>query len=100
MRPLASASVIMAASTYAMNARPELGEARLDPLVPAVEMIDAIDEGFAVGDQPRDHQARRGAQIRGHHGGAGEPLDSVHQRRVALDLDLGPEAAKLLHVHE
>src|SRR6185503_19754644 len=98
MRPLASASVIMA-SIYAMNACPELGEARLDPLVPAVEMIDAIDERLAVGDQPRDDQARRGAQVRGHHGRSGEPLDSVHERRVALVLDLGPEAAKLLHVH-
>src|SRR5258706_15401376 len=100
MRPLASASVIMAASIYAMNARPELGEASLEPLVPTVEMVDALDERLAVGDQPRDHQARRSAQIGGHHGRAREPLDSVHPRRIALDLDLSPEAAKLLNVHE
>src|SRR5208283_1280043 len=35
-----------------------------EPLEPAVEMIDAVDDGFAFRRQARDDQGHRSAQVR------------------------------------
>ena len=63
-------------------------------------MVHAAHDGFALGDQAGDHQGRAGAQIGGHHRGAGEHLDAAHDRRVAVRLDVGAHAQQLGHVHE
>src|SRR6266545_517069 len=48
------------------NARAELRELLLDALVPAIEVVDAIDGRLAFGREARDHEARRGAQVGRH----------------------------------
>src|SRR4051812_49033901 len=53
----------------ALDARAERRELALEPLVAAVEVVDAVDDGLAFGHQAGDHQPGRGAQVGGHHGG-------------------------------
>jgi hypothetical protein len=62
-------------------------------------MVDAVDRRRAVGDEPGDHEARGRAKVGRHHVRAGEPRHAAHDRRRALDLDVGAEALQLLHVH-
>src|SRR5687768_443812 len=121
MRPLESAIVITArpedsikTGFYSKNgrlaARGEIADAAdsraqarelfLDPLVAAVEVIDALHGGGATRDQSRQHQARGGAQIGRHDGGPVEMGHALHDRGIALDLDVGAETLQLLHVHE
>ena len=55
---------------------------------------------LALGDQAGDHQARRRAQVGRHHGRARELVDALHDRDVAVDLDLRAQAHQLVDVHE
>src|SRR5450755_3644509 len=71
----------------AANARAQRAQLVLDALVPAVEMVNALDDGLPLGDETGDDQARGGAQIGGHHLGACQPGDSLDDRGAALDLD-------------
>ena len=57
------------------------------PVVAAVEVVDALDQRLALGDEAGDHQAGRGAQVGRHHGRARQPRHAVHDRGVAVDLD-------------
>src|SRR3954470_19404651 len=101
MRPLASARVIIAAlSRHTLDARAELAKARLDPLVAAVQVVDAIDHRPAFGDEAGDDEARRRPQVGRPDVRAGERIRALHHGRVALDVDVRAEAAQLLHVHE
>src|SRR3954451_19075526 len=78
----------------------ERAELCLERLVAAVEVIDAIDDRFAVGDQAGDHQSRRGAQVGRHDGRALQALDAAHDRAIALDRDVGAKALQLERMHE
>src|SRR5690242_2352980 len=62
MRPLARASVSIG-SGYPLDSRAEVGEALLDLLVAAIEVVDAVDDRLALGHEPGDDEARRGAQV-------------------------------------
>src|SRR6202140_2683811 len=119
MRPLDSAIVSMAMSAsqtrilaaegehadavpalgQAMNARAERGELFLDPLVTAIEVVDAIDDRLSFRDQSGDDEARGCAQIGRHDRGAGERAHALDDRRIAFDLDVGAETLQFLHVH-
>ena len=58
-------------------------------------------DGLALGDQAGDHQAGRGAQVGRHHGRARAAASTpLHDRGVALDLDVRAQAQQLVHVHE
>src|SRR5262250_3422142 len=76
------------------------GELVLEPLEAAVEMIDAVDHGVAVGRERGNHQRNRGAQVSRHYGRALEPRDALDGRGLAVEMDAGAEASQLLHVHE
>src|SRR4051794_15390782 len=52
----------------------------LEPLEAAVEVIDAIDHGVAVGRERGDHQRYRGAQVGRHYGRALEPRNALDGR--------------------
>ena len=39
------------------------GQLRLDFLIAAIDVIDAVDDGFAVGGEAGQHQGRAGAEI-------------------------------------
>src|SRR5258708_6838547 len=84
----------------ALDARPESGQLGLERLVAAVEMVDALDLRLSFGNERGDDQAGRGPQVGRHHGGALQALDASHQRRVALDRDIGPPALQLERMHE
>src|ERR1700674_5798707 len=68
----------------------------LEALEAAVEMIDPVDHGLALGGERRDAQRERGAQIGRHHGRAGEPLVPLDARGLAVEMDAGAEADHLL----
>ena len=69
-------------------------------LVAAIQVVDALHDGVAVGHQAGNHQAGRSTQVSGHHGGAGKPLHAFYQCSVALCADLRAHAVELGHVHE
>ena len=54
-------------------------------------MVDAIHGGFAFGHQAREHQGRRSAQIRGHHGATGEFRGARDDGRAAINTKIGAE---------
>src|SRR5262249_32319611 len=87
-------------SGYAFDARSELSELLLDAFIAAVEMVDAVDAGLAVGDQTGDHQARGGTQVRRHDIRALKPRHAVDDRSVAGDLDIGAQTLHFERVHE
>jgi hypothetical protein len=62
------------------------GELFFQPLEAAIEMIDAVDDGFAFGGEPRQHEADARAQIGRHHRRALEALDA---RDVAMSPSTG-----------
>src|SRR4051794_32035634 len=71
----------------------------LEALKTAVEVIDAIDHGLALGGERGDDERHRGAQIRGHHRGALELLHALDGGGLAVELDVGAEPHQLLHMH-
>src|SRR5262245_30316744 len=54
-------------SADAFDARAERAQLDLECLVAAVEVVDAIDDRLALGDQPGDHQAGGSPQVGRHH---------------------------------
>ena len=62
-------------------------------------MIDAIDNGLSVGDQPGNDQASRSAQICRHDFGARQFGHALDDRGIALNFDAGAHATQLLDVH-
>src|SRR3954452_909099 len=72
----------------------------LKPLEAAVEMIDAIDHGFAFRGEPGNDQGHRGAQIGRHHRRAAQLGNALDGGGFAIQMDAGPEPRQLLHMHE
>src|SRR5688572_33301550 len=83
----------------ALDLRPEPGQLLLDVLVATVEMVDAVDRGLAIGDQPGEDQRSRRAQVGRHHRRAAELRHAANDRGVALDTDVSAEPLQFLHVH-
>ena len=84
----------------AFDRRAAAGELVLEPLEAAVEMIDAVDHGLALGRERGDHQRHRGAQIGRHHRRALQALDALDGRGLAVEMDAGAEPRQFLHMHE
>src|ERR1700739_1617351 len=72
----------------------------LEALEAAVEVIDAVDHGLALGRERGDDEGDRRAQVGRHHRRALEPLDALDGRGLAGEGDGGAEPRQLLHVHE
>src|SRR5579863_8253791 len=72
----------------------------LDALETAIEMIDAVDDGLALGGERGDHQRHRGAQIGRHHRRAREALHALDRRLFAVERNTRAEPRQFLHVHE
>ena len=75
-------------------------ELLLDPLVAAVEVVDAGDPGLALGGEAGEDQADAGAQVGRHHRRALELLDAGHGGGAAVHLDPRAHAHQLGRVHE
>src|SRR5690348_11007216 len=76
------------------------GELVFQPLEAAVEVVDAVDHGLALGRKAGDDQRDRRAQIGRHHGRAPQPFDAFDRRGFAVKVNARPEPGELLHVHE
>src|SRR5712671_7354025 len=63
-----------------------------DALVAAVDVVDAVDGGFAAGDQGGEDQAGAGAEVRGLHGGAGKLRGAADYGAAAVDGNVGAHA--------
>src|SRR5258706_9634012 len=83
-----------------LDARAELRELFLDALVTTIEVIDPIDPRFALRDQTRDDEARRGAQVGRYDGRALQLRNAAHDRGVSRDLDIGAETLHFQCMHE
>src|SRR5271155_1799734 len=71
-----------------------------DVLVASIQVIDAVDDGLAVGDQGGKHQRGGGAQVRGEYGRGAKRSSAAYDGAAAFDLDIGAHAHKFLRVHE
>ena len=69
---------------HALDLRAELRQLFLDAFVAAIDVIDAQYICCAFCDQARQHEARRGAQIRRHDGRRRELLHAVNDRPCCL----------------
>src|SRR5690606_21169186 len=85
---------------YATDLRAQHLQFLFDALVATVYVVDAIDQGVALGDQRRNDQAGRSPQVGGHDRGTLEGLGAGDGGSVAFDLDLRAHAVHLVHVHE
>src|SRR5580765_4941884 len=75
-------------------------ELLFDALVSAVDMIDAVDNGFAVSHQRGDDQRGGSAKIGALHGGGTERRFPPNDGAMALHFDVGAHTHKLVRVHE
>ena len=83
-----------------VDVRAAAAELALQRFKAAIEVIDALDHAFALGDERRDHQRDRGAQIRRHDRRALQHRHALDDRAVAFEPDMGAETRQFLHVHE
>src|SRR3990167_1699362 len=88
IRPLERAMVSMVLARHAANLRPQQLQLLFDALVTTVDVVNAINQGVALGNQCRDHQAGRRSQVGGHDRCALETFDASDDGGVAFDLDL------------
>src|SRR5262249_61879904 len=72
----------------------------LKPLEAAIEMIDAVDDGLALGRKRRNDERDRGTQIGGHDRRTLERAHALDGGALAVELDMRSEPHQLLHVHE
>ncbi len=77
-----------------------MAELVLEALKTAVEVVDAVDHGFAAGREAGDDQRDRGAQISRHHLRALEGGNTGDGGGLAFDADVGAEAGELGDMHE
>src|SRR6266511_2521068 len=82
------------------DARAERRELLLDPLVAAVEVVDALDLGRPARGEPGEYERRRCAQVGRHHRRARERRHALHDRDLPVHRDVRAEPLQLLHVHE
>src|SRR5260370_2207198 len=69
-------------------------------LIAAINVVDAIENGFAIGDKSGNHQRSGGPQIGALDGGAAEWGLAAHDGAAAFDLDVRAHADEFLRVHE
>ena len=60
-------AAVQCSSVHAPDDGAQRGQLLFDIVVAAIDMVDAVDQRVALGDQASEHQAGRGAQIGGHH---------------------------------
>src|SRR5438093_1453832 len=73
----------------ARDRRPEGLELRLDLLVAAIDVIDAVDLGRPLGDEAGEHERRARTEVARHDGSPREPGHAPDDRARALLVDVG-----------
>src|SRR5262249_43290368 len=84
----------------AFNDRAAAHEFFLEPLKAAIEMIDAVDHGLALGCKGGNHKRHRGTEVSRHHRRALEAIDALNRCGLTVKLNARAKARKLLHMHE
>ncbi len=87
-----------AADTFNLRAAPR--QFFFQSLEAAIQMINAVDHGFALGRQTGDHQRNRRAQVGCHDLCALQALDAFDGRGLAGKRNPCPETRQFLHMHE
>src|SRR6202051_2125913 len=72
----------------------------LESFVAAVHVIDAVEDGLAVGDEGGQDERGGGAQVRAHDGGGLQRRAAAHGGGAAGDGDVRAHADQLVDVHE
>ena len=80
---------------YSLDRRPDALEFFLDALVAAIDVVDPVDERFALRRQASQDQPGRGTQVGRHDGRRRQPIDPCDNRGVALKLNIGTHALQL-----
>src|ERR1022692_4329681 len=70
-----------------------------DFFVTAVDVVDAVDDGFAIGDEGGEDQRCAGAQVTGQDGGGAERGFATDYGAAAFNLNVGAHANQFLRVH-
>src|SRR5271170_5676562 len=90
IRPFDNAMLIMPmrsslpASVDPLDAAAQRAQLLLERFVAAVQVIDAVDDRFALRRQAGEHEACRGTQVGCHHLRSGKPFDAFDHRDIAL----------------
>ena len=87
-------------SAHAANLGSDAAQLFFDALVAAIHVIDAVEDGLAIGDQGGEDERGRSAQVGTHDGGRGETRRAAHGGGASIHLDVGAHADQFLHVHE
>src|SRR5260370_1138483 len=99
--PATSAGMTMMGSAgQPLDRRAAASELFLQPLETTVEVVDAIDDGFALGGQRRDHQRHRGPQVRCHDRRTLELRDAFNGGALAVEMDARTKPRQLADMHE
>src|SRR6202040_1289183 len=71
-----------------------------DFFVAAIDMVDPVDNGFAVGDQGGEDQRGASAQVGGEDGGGAERSFTDYHGAAAFDFYVRAHADQFLRVHK
>ena len=77
---------ISSALFYPLDLGSQNGQVLHEQRVAAIDVEDVVDLSVPVGDQPREHQAGAGPDVRAPHRRAGKLRQTPHHRVVAVDL--------------
>src|SRR5579871_2471493 len=71
-----------------------------DLLIAPIDVIDAIDDGFTVRGEAREHQRSACPEVARDHLGTGESGRPLDDRLPPFDADIGAHARQFLRMHE
>src|SRR5690349_7488666 len=83
----------------ALDVGAAVAELFFQPFEPAIEVVDAVDGGFAAGGEAGDDERDRSAEVGGHDLRALELRDAFDRGDLAVDANVGTEARELGDVH-
>ncbi len=87
-------------SPHAADLGPDTAKLFFESLVATVEVIDAVENSFPIGDQRSQHQRRGRAQVRAHDGSGLQLRLAAHGGGAAVDSDVRSHAVEFADVHE
>src|SRR5450631_3058200 len=86
--------------SHAANLGTDAAEFLFDAFVAAIHVIDAVEDGLAIGDEGSQHKRGGCAQVGTHDCGRGETGGAAHGGGASIHLDVGAHAHQFLHMHE
>lgn len=99
-RLAAAAAVVWGSGFDAADLGTEAGEFFVDVFVASVDVVEAVDFGFAFCAEACEDEGGAGAEVAGHDWGTGEVGDALDDGSGAFEGDLGSHAVEFRDVHE